>query len=333
MSRSESIRFSAGATTLVGSLRLPLSPVDGVPVARWPVVALLPSFLPRQRSGAYDRRGHQAWFGPAGPRSGLLARLGTRLARHGVASFSWDQRGCGWSGGDWASVDLFTLVDDARDALAMLRGRPDLDPARVGLVGHGLGALLALSVGAADPAVGPLTLVGAPARPLADVLRRAAATRSRRARRGGPGERRHPLVEAMDRGLEELIERAERGEPAMTLPLRSGARERIGLRLWEQAFKAPGRALATLQRRSVTVVHAELDEWVDPAESRLLVAALREVPAAPRRWLVPGAGHDLAETGAGFLDSVAADLAARLLPRSLPSVLLSITAEPPAAIR
>jgi len=39
---------------------------------------------------------------------------------------------------------------------------------------------------------------------------------------------------------------------------------------------------------------------------------------------VPGAGHDLAEAPDAVIDEIAADLAARLLPRELPPVLLAI---------
>jgi predicted esterase len=109
----------------------------------------------------------------------------------------------------------------------------------------------------------------------------------------------------------------------MVLGLPGGRRAVIGLPAWEQAMQVSTRALATLQRRSVTIVHGEADVWVDPDESVLLEAALRDV-AAPCRLLVPAAGHDLDEASAGLWRDLAADLAARLQPRRLPTILLSI---------
>jgi len=324
MARDEELRITAGQVSLSATLTLPDPPADGSPGvgARPPAVLLLPSLLPRDRDGRLDRRRHPGWFAPARSQTGILARAAAALAARGVATMRYDKRGCGRSGGRWAEAGLFTLVDDARDAIGVLRGHPEVDPTRIGILGHGEGAWLALSVAAADPAIGPLTLIGAPARGLRDVLRRAVAERARR-RQSHRAEPSHPFVVALDRGLEELIERADRGEPEMVLSLPRGRRAVIGLPAWKQAMQVSTRALATLQRRSVTIVHGGADAWVDPDESALLEAALRDV-AAPCRLLVPGAVHDLDEAAADLWRDLAADLAARLQPRRLPTVLLSI---------
>jgi len=329
MARDEELRITAGQVVLSGTLTLP-DPEPGGDATdhRPPAVLLLPSLLPRDRDGRLDRRRHPGWFLPA-PRfeRGILAHLSLALAARGVASLRYDKRGCGRSGGRWAEAGLFTLIDDARDAIGVLRGHPRVDPSRIGIAGHGEGGWLALSVAAADPAIGPLTLIGAPARGLRDVLRRAVAERARLRRSQRP-EPAHPFVLALDRGLEELIERADRGEPRMVLALPGGRRAVLGLAAWEQAMRISTRALATLQRRSVTLVHGERDVWVDPDESGLLAATLREV-GAPSRSLVPGAGHDLAEAPPELWRDLASDMAARLQPRRLPTVLLSISDPPP----
>jgi uncharacterized protein len=320
---TQEIRFTAGTIELAGTLTTPDTAAAAPEPVRFPAALLLPSLLPRDRDGAWDRTRHSAWFAPEGPerRPGILARLAEALAAHGVASLRYDKRGCGASDGEWSSAGLFTLIDDARDALAVLRGQDVVDPARVGIVGHGEGAWIALSVAPADPAIGPLTLIGAPARGLRDVLRRGVAERARRRAEDGAAAV-DPFILSLDRGLEELIERAARGEPEMTLPVNHGP-VTLGLAGWEPAFQIPTRALATLQERSVTLVHGNDDAWVDPEEATLLAAAL-EASAAPRRIRVPRAGHDLAEAPDRLFRDLAADLAARLQPRRLPTVLLSI---------
>lgn len=328
MARDQDVKITAGEITLSGTLTVPDPAPPTSAERRLPAVLLLPSLLPRDRDGRLDRRRHPGWFLP--PRrseSGILARLAAALAGHGAASLRYDKRGCGRSGGEWSEAGLFTLVDDARDAIAVLRGHPTVDPTRIGLVGHGEGAWLALSVAAADPAIGPLTLIGAPARGLPDILRRSVAERARRRRRrpSAPG---HPFVMALDRGLEELIERADRGEVKIILALPGGRQFALGLAAWEQGMRISTRALATLQRRSVTLVHGAADDWVDPDESDLLATALRDV-GAPRRILVPGADHDLTGADPELWRDLAADLAARLQPRRLPAVLLSIAEPPP----
>ncbi len=321
MARHLEQSITAGSATLAGTLTLP----DAV-AGRVPAVLLLASLLPRDRDGRFDTVQHPGWFDSAkqaGP--GILARLAAALADHGVASLRYDKRGCGQSDGSWEESGLFTLIDDARDALAVLRGHDEVDASRIGLVGHGEGATLALSVSAADPAVGPLTVIGAPARGWRDVLRRGVAERARRpGARDKPG---HRFIRAWDRGLEELIERADRGEAQMPVPWLGGERPTLGLALWEQLFRVQTGALATLQQRSVTIVHGEADAWVDPAEAALLAAILRD-RGAPATIAVRGAGHDLVEAPPTVFRDLAADLRARLQPRRMPTVLLSLGSAP-----
>ena len=322
MPRSEEVTFSAGEIELAGTLTLPDGPPAPEASGRYPNVVLLASWLPRDRDGAYDRIGHPTWFGhgPMGvDEDALLHRLADALAAHGVASLRYDKRGCGASGGSWADADLFTLIDDVRDALGWVRSRRDLDLRRTGLAGHGEGVGLALSVAISDPAVGALTLIGGSARSFRDVLRRAVAERARTG-----WDRDQPLVVALDRAAEELIERADRGERGFELPIPGGQRATLSLAWWEQAFRTPPLALATMLHRSVALVHGELDAWADPAESRLLERFLREGGNQPSLRVVSGARHELAEAPEGVIDEIAADLAARLLPRELPPVLLAI---------
>ena len=325
MPRTEKLSFRAGDATLVGTLTLPdeqPEPEGG----RYPNVMLLSSWLPRDRDGGFDLTAHRQWFADANvdadahpARPGLLARLASALADRGVATLRYDPRGCGESDGEWERVDLFTRIDDARDALGALRSNGRLDLRRTGIVGHGEGAIVAMSMAIADPAVGALTLIGAPARSWADVLRRSVAVREVRSSARG-----HPIVAALDRLSEELLERAERGEAFMVLPLGRSGMVRLELRGIEQAIRTSGRALGTMLHRSVTLVHGGLDEWCHPDESALLESVLVEAGNEPTRRVVDGAVHDLADADEAVISEIAADLARRLEPRDLPPVLLAI---------
>lgn len=311
----------AGEIHLAGTLTLPEAPPpDG---RRYPNALLLPSWLPRGRDGAYDTAGHASWFGSASPGTGLLARLAAALAERGVATLRCDPRGCGASEGSWEAADLFTRIDDARDQLAAMRGHPALDLRRTGIVGHGEGATLAISVAIPDPVISALTLIGASARSFRDTLRRAAAARGR-----DGTDRQHPIVAAVDRWSEDIVERAERREASFELRLRGGQRVTLSLAGMEQAIHTPPLALVTMLHRSVTLVHGSDDRWTDPEESTLLAAGLRDAAGpdgdAPRLELVPGAGHDLSEASDELIAELATDLAQRLLPRELPPVLVAI---------
>jgi pimeloyl-ACP methyl ester carboxylesterase len=318
MARSEELKVRVGEAMLAGTLTLPDEPPPHGRRGRYPAALLLPSWLPRSRDGGYDRSGHATWFMPGPMRPGALARVAEALAAHGVASLRCDPRGCGASEGAWEQVDLFTKIDDARDMLGAIRGHGGLDLRRTGLVGHGEGAGIALAVAIGDPAISALTLMGASARPWRDVLRRAVAARGRDA-----WDRQHPIVAAVDRWSEDLIERADRREGTFDLFLGQGEHVTMALAATEQAIRTPPLALATMLHRSVSLVHGEDDHWTDPDESRLLAASLAGA-TPPALRLVQDADHDLDEAEDQVFDELAADLATRLLPRELPPVLTAI---------
>ena len=316
MARSDDLRFRAGDASLAGTLTLPAEPADG----RLPWVLLLGSWLPRDRDGAWDRRRHPAWFAAPSPGAppGLMARLADALAQRGVASFRFDPRGCGESDGDWAATDLFTRIDDARDAIGAMRSRRELDLRRTAIVGHGESAAIALSVAIGDPAIGAVGLIGAGARPWRDLLRRGAAERERTG-----ADRDHPLVAALDRWSEELLERARRREPVATIAVGEAPLE-LRLAAWEQAIHTPALALATMLHRSVVLAHARGDAWAHPDESRLLVEVLRDAGNDPLLHLLDARHHDLADVPDGAIGAFAEALADRMQPRELPPVLIAI---------
>jgi len=319
VARSEELDVQAGEVALAGTLTLPEERPPADRGGRYPNVLLLPSWLPRDRHGNWDRDGHPGWYAPGLAGNGLLARVADALATRGVASLRCDPRGCGCSGGAWESVSLFTRIDDARDMLAAMRSHGALDLRRTGVVGHGEGATIGLAVAVGDPAVGALTLIGPPARSWRDVLRRGVAARARHGT-----DREHPIVAALDRWSEDLIERAQRREPAFEMPLPGGELVRLELAGVEQAIHTPGRALASMLHRSVTLVHGADDRWSHPSESALLADALAEAGEQQNRRIVPAAAHDLAEASDTTIGELADDLAARLLPRDLPPVLVAI---------
>lgn len=312
MTHSEELRFRAGDASLAGTLTLPLT--EG----RAPWVLLVPSWLPRERDGGWDAAGHPGWFAPSGPRMGLFRRLADALADRGVASLRYDPRGSGASDGAWEAAPFFTRIDDARDAIGAMRSRRELDLRRTAIVGHGEGVGIALSVAIGDPAIGAVGLVAASARSLRSVLRRGVALRASTGR-----DLEHPLVAALDRAAEELIERIGRGESTMQLAV-GGEPLTLDLAGWEQAIHTPALALATMLHVEAVLVHGSEDVWTDPDESRLLAEILRDAGNDPSLAIIPGADHDLDQAGDGDIGDFADALVARMQPRELPPVLVAI---------
>ena len=91
----------------------------------------------------------------------LLTSILTTLTRQGVAVLRLDDRGLGRSAAIPAATSSAELAADAYSALSFLRTRPGIDPMRVGLLGHGEGANIALLAATQAPAPAFLVALGA----------------------------------------------------------------------------------------------------------------------------------------------------------------------------
>ena len=79
----------------------------------------------------------------------MFGQIADYLSRHGVAVLRFDDRGVGRSGGTYASATTADFLTDAQAALAFVRTRKLVAAHRVGLLGHGEGANVALLTAAA----------------------------------------------------------------------------------------------------------------------------------------------------------------------------------------
>lgn len=75
------------------------------------------------------------------------------LEGFGYAALRIDFRGCGDSGGVRGYVLCLDQVADTRNALSWLAGRPEIDPARIAVIGHSFGAAVAVYAGGVDDRV------------------------------------------------------------------------------------------------------------------------------------------------------------------------------------
>lgn len=91
--------------------------------------------------------------------------LADHLTRAGVAVLRLDARGVGGSGSGAPAPNTSDLVSDVRAALAFARARPEIDSGRVGMIGHGSGAVLAANTAGRDRAVAFLVLLAPAADP------------------------------------------------------------------------------------------------------------------------------------------------------------------------
>lgn len=88
--------------------------------------------------------------------------LSDHLTRAGIAVLRYDDRGVGESTGDFGSATSFDFASDVSAAVAFLKGRPDVDPARIGLAGHSEGGLVAPIVAADSDELAFIVLMAGP---------------------------------------------------------------------------------------------------------------------------------------------------------------------------
>lgn len=125
--REEEIVFNnpTARLNLAGTLTVP--PGEGP----FPAVVLVSDL------GAQDRDGTVGDYH-------LMGSLADYLTRRGVAVLRYDDRGVGQSGGSTATATTAMLVSDVQAALNFLRARLEINISRIGVIGHGEGANVAL---------------------------------------------------------------------------------------------------------------------------------------------------------------------------------------------
>ncbi|WP_445384050.1 alpha/beta hydrolase family protein [Robiginitalea sp. IMCC44478] len=143
--RSEDITFDnpEAGITLAGTLTLPEAGEN------FPAVILISGSGPQDRDESL--LGHKPFL-----------VLSDHLTRNGIAVLRFDDRGTASSGGDFSSATSLDFASDAEAALAYLKTRTEIDPARLGLIGHSEGGLIAPMVAVSSEEVGFIVLLAGP---------------------------------------------------------------------------------------------------------------------------------------------------------------------------
>jgi uncharacterized protein len=144
--REEEVTFKNGDVTLGGTLTLP--PGNG-PV---PAVVLISG------SGAQNR--DEEIFGFK-----IFRVLADALTRKGIAVLRYDDRGIGASSAGGAADTSETFAGDVVAAVQYLKGRPEIDPKHIGLLGHSEGGIIAPLVAVRSPDVSFIILMSGPGVP------------------------------------------------------------------------------------------------------------------------------------------------------------------------
>ena len=310
------VRYASRASgiQLAGTLTLPRMP------GRHPAILLISG------SGAQDRDETVAGHRP-------FLVLADRFTRHGYAVLRVDDRGAGKSTGNVLAAGLEDLAADVHAGLDYLRTVPEVDPDRIGLMGHSEGGFVAPLVAVQDSAVAFVGLMAGPAARGRDLL---TAQRAALRRAGGEDEEHRRLDSLLletiftvldarpaDETLEQRVSSAisawrsglrdaDRPAAEAILSGRTPAQDSASLALWQSRwFKSiyhhdPGPLLGRL-RVPVLAVYGELDLQVPPVQS---AAELARAFAGSRSGLLtlvrlPGVNHMLQPAKTGRMEEYA----------------------------
>ena len=93
----------------------------------------------------------------------IFRQVADTLGRRGIAVLRMDDRAINGSGGDVQKATSADFADDIRAGVAYLRGRSEIDGARIALVGHSEGGMIAPLVASTDPKLKAIVLMAGPA--------------------------------------------------------------------------------------------------------------------------------------------------------------------------
>jgi hypothetical protein len=241
IARTEAVNVPGPAGRLGGTLTVPATAVGAVPA----VVTLT-------GSGAHFRDGNRTPGGAYRP----FKEIAERLATCGIATLRLDDRGVGESDGHANAATATDTAADAEAALRYLRTRPGIDAVRLGGVGHSYGAEIAPMVAAADPSVGAVVLLGAPARSFRETMRYQWQYRIAHDPAIAPDEKDNALADAMRQ---------------------QDVNVRMSTEAWRQSIQdLDPLPVARKLGMPVLILHGLTDRAVDPDDARLLERAIRE---------------------------------------------------------
>jgi dipeptidyl aminopeptidase/acylaminoacyl peptidase len=107
---------------------------------------------------------------PGMPKYGLYRQLADTLGRRGIAVLRLDDRGVGGSDRGPNNPTTADFADDIRAGVAFLRGRSEIDPRRIGLVGHSEGGIIAPMIAASDSAIAAVVIMAGSVSPGREIL-------------------------------------------------------------------------------------------------------------------------------------------------------------------
>jgi pimeloyl-ACP methyl ester carboxylesterase len=226
----------------------------------------------------------------------ILGELAGALADAGFLVIRYDKRGIGQSGGRAEAASLADYADDVRAVVKRLADRKDVDPKRIGVVGHSEGGLVALMAAAKEKRIAAVTLIATPGVTGAEVV---LAQQQRLLNRMTlTPEEKQAKVDTQKRIHEAVVT----GKGLESLP--PDVRRTVDNPEFHSLLVSDPAKLVPQVRQPILIVQGELDTQVEPPNADRLLALARARKNAPPAEIVtvPGVNHLLAAATTGEVD-------------------------------
>src|SRR4051794_17594947 len=273
----ERVTIPGSGFTLAGTISRPASSA----AARLPAVVLVGGSGPTDRDSLV--------FGVP-----VLGEIAGSLAEAGFVTIRYDKRGVGQSGGRAESATLADYAEDARAAVRFLADRKDVDPKRIGILGHSEGGLGALIAADKEKRIAAAVLIATPGMRGTDVVL-AQQQRALDRMKLSPEERQAKVEE------QKKINEAVVSGNLSQLP--ANVRRAVDNGEVQSLFTSDPEKLIKEVRQPLLIVQGELDAQVEPKNADLLEAmAKKRKNGTVEVVKVPGVNHLLTPATTGEVD-------------------------------
>jgi pimeloyl-ACP methyl ester carboxylesterase len=234
--------------------------------------------------------------------------LSDYLTRRGIAVLRVDDRGIGKSTGDFATATTADFATDVEAGIAFLKTRAEVDPKRIGLIGHSEGAIIAPMVAARNKDVAFLVMLAGSGVPGDQII--AEQTRLLALAAGAPAAAADQGAEAERKMLALAVK--EKHSPTLAADLRASLKGQLPADQIDAAVRQltspwflyfisydPAPALRQL-RCPVLVLNGSKDLQVPPAQNLPAIRAALADDKQAQIVELPGLNHlfQTAQTGA-----------------------------------
>ncbi|MGK7881762.1 MAG: alpha/beta hydrolase family protein [Crocosphaera sp.] len=265
----KSTYFTSKKTKIRGTLTLPEN------INKPPVCLFVGGSFPQTRDGNLDNS-KKDWFPVTLPDRNLFKDEAKLFQELGYATFRYDKRGCGTSEGDCDHVDLFTLVDDAREAIKWLKTLPEIDNNRIGILGQSEGAVIALMLAAENLDLAFYIWQGGVYNNLEIILKWQRDNFWKLEQDAIENfKNTFPLMYWVYVKTDELCDKIKQGNTNVILGDETWSKE-LDFLIWKQHFDTPPFEFISKVKCPVLLLHGELDHNTPHTEALLAAEALKQ---------------------------------------------------------